>query len=147
MKARSRSARIAAQLADLKMPGALEALDEVLGRSRTDAAAECAKALFRLGPENPRVMQNILEIYGSDRYDGALRELVRELMNEYESNREAEVNIGFHYGMRLVDAGSFRSAVQTLRVANEAARSISGDHPALAGIGDLLAEIGERGKA
>ena len=30
MKARSRSARIAAQLADLKMPGALEALDEVL---------------------------------------------------------------------------------------------------------------------
>ena len=30
MKSRSRSARIAAQLADLKMPGALEALDEVL---------------------------------------------------------------------------------------------------------------------
>ena len=30
MKARSRSTRIAAQLADLKMPGALEALDEVL---------------------------------------------------------------------------------------------------------------------
>ena len=122
-------------------------MDAELGRSRTDAAAECAKELFRLDPENPRVMQDILEIYGSDRYDGALRELVRELMNEYESNREAEVNIGFHYGMRLVDAGSFRSAVQTLRVANEAARSISGDHPALAGIGELLAEIGERGKA
>ena len=30
MKARSRSTRIAAQLADLKMPGALEALDDVL---------------------------------------------------------------------------------------------------------------------
>ena len=45
---------------------------------------KCAKALFRLDPENPRVMQDILEIYGSDRYDGALRELVRELMNEYE---------------------------------------------------------------
>ena len=31
--------------------------------------------------------------------------------------------------------------------ANEAAQSISADHPALAGIGELLAEIGERGKA
>ena len=30
MKSRSRSVRIAAQLADLKMPGALEALDDVL---------------------------------------------------------------------------------------------------------------------
>ena len=118
-----------------------------LGRSRTEAAAECAKALFRLDPENPRVMQDILEVYGSDRYDGALRELVRELMNEHEGNRETEVNIGFHYGMRVVDTGNFRSAVQTLRAANEAAHSISGDHPALAGIGELLAEIGERGNA
>ena len=122
-------------------------MDAELRRSRTDAAAECAKALFRLDPENPRVMQDILEGYGSDRYDGALHELVRELMNEHKGNREAEVNIGFHYGMRLVNTGNFRSAVQTLRVANEAAQSISGDHPALAGIGEMLAEIGERGNA
>ena len=118
-----------------------------LEKSRTDAAAECAKALFRLDPENPRVMQDILDIYGSDRYDGALRELVWELMKEHEANREAAVNIGFHYGMRLVATGNHRSAVQTLRGANEAALSISGDHPALAGIGELLAEIGERGKS
>ena len=57
----------------------------------------------------------MLLIYGSDRYDGELRELVRELMNEHEGNREAEVNIGFHYGMQLLNTGNFRSAVQTLR--------------------------------
>ena len=43
MRAPSRRERIAAQLADLKMPGALEALDDVLagieGGSRTGAAA------------------------------------------------------------------------------------------------------------
>ena len=118
-----------------------------LGKSRIDAAAECAKALFRLDPGNPRVMQDILEVYGSSRYDRALRELIRELMIEHEGNREAEVNIGFHYGMRLFNTGSFGSAVQTLRDAREAVQAISGDHPALAGIGQMLAEIGERGNA
>ena len=118
-----------------------------LKRSNTDAAAECAKSLFRLDPKNPRVMQDILELYGSDEYDDAFRELVQELMKEHEGNREAEVNIGFHYGMRLVEMGNFRSAVQTLRAANETAESISGDHPALVGIEELLAEIGERGTA
>ena len=48
MKSRSRSARIAAQLADLKMPGALEALDEVLAGvdSGGTTAAEAVERLL-----------------------------------------------------------------------------------------------------
>ena len=47
MKARSRSARIAAQLADLKMPGALEALDEVLA-GVDSGGTTAAEAIERL---------------------------------------------------------------------------------------------------
>ena len=68
-------------------------------------------------------------------------------MVEHEDNREAKVNVGFHYGMRLVETGSFGPAVQTLRDARETAQAISADHPALAGIGQMLAEIGEPGNA
>ena len=110
---------------------------EELRRSRTGGAAECAKALFRLEPGNPRAMQDILEIYGNDRYDCALRELVPELIDEHKGNLEAEVSIGFHYGMRLIEMGNLRSAVQTLRDAKKAAQSISRDHPALTGIGEM----------
>ena len=118
-----------------------------LSEWRTDEAGNCAKALFRLDPDNPRVMQDILEIYKSDEYDDALGDLVQELMVEHEDNREAKVNVRFHYGMRLVETGSFGPAVQTLRDARETAQAISGDHPALAGIGQMLAEIGEPGNA
>ena len=47
MKSRSRSARIAAQLADLKMPGALEALDEVLA-GVDSGGTTAAEAIERL---------------------------------------------------------------------------------------------------
>jgi len=47
VKARSRSTRIAAQLADLKMPGALEALDDVLA-DVDGGGATAAEAIERL---------------------------------------------------------------------------------------------------
>ena len=118
-----------------------------LGRSHTAAAAECAKALVRLGPGNPRVMQDVLETYEFGRYDSALGGLVQDLMIEHAGDREAEVNIGFHYGLWLVEAEHRESALQTLRGAERAALSISRHHPALAGIGEMLAEIGVRGNA
>ena len=116
-----------------------------LGASRFDSAAECAKALFRLDPENPRVMQDIVTSYGRDEFASALRKLVRELMTEHQGNQKARVNIGFYYGMRLVNEGRYESAVQTLREAQALAQGISEDHPALPGIGQMLAAI-EEGK-
>ena len=118
-----------------------------LSESRTDEAGNCAKALFRLDPANPRVMQDILEAYESDAYDEALGDLVQELRVEHEGNREAKVNIGFHYAMRLFNAGQFVSAFEVLRDASEVAQAISRDHPALPGIRALLAEIGKPGNA
>ena len=47
MKSRSRSARIAAQLADLKMPGALEALNDVLA-AVDSGGTTAAEAIERL---------------------------------------------------------------------------------------------------
>lgn len=72
-----------------------------LAEGRVDAARECAKALFRLGPENPRAMQDLLGIYDGGKFGDELRDLVRDLKVEHEGDPEAQVNIGFHYGMRL----------------------------------------------
>lgn len=118
-----------------------------LSELQMDAAAECARALFRLDPENPRAMQDILDKYGRAEYDSALRKLVRELMNEHKGNREAEVNIGFHYGLRLFDGRRYEAAVPTLREARATAQAISEDHPALAGIDQMLVAIAEEGGA
>ena len=107
---------------------------------RFEAAAECARALFRLGPENPRAMQDILEVYEIQKHDEALRGLVRELGLEHDGNREAQVNIGFHYGMRLVELQFFESAERTLLRAQKAALAISREHPALPGIGEMLTQ-------
>ena len=115
-----------------------------LAESRTDAAAECARALLRLDPGNPRAIQNILEAYPSDKYERELRDLVRELRVEHEADREAQVNIGFHYGMRLVELECFGSAVRTLRRARETAKAISGEHRALPGLDEMLAQIRNR---
>ena len=112
-----------------------------LRESRMDSAAECARALFRLDPENPRAMQDILTRYGRDKYDSALGKLVLELMEEHKGNREAEVNIGFHYGLRLVDGGRYEAAVPALREARVTAQAISEDHPALVGIEQMLVAI------
>lgn len=112
-----------------------------LRRSRTTAAAECAKALFRLAPENPRVMQDILDVYGIGKYDSALRGLIQDLVTEHTGDREAEVNIGFHYGLQLLNSGNLESAVQTLDGAKRVARSISSSHSALAGITNMLREV------
>ena len=116
-----------------------------LRESQVDAAAECARALFRLDPENPRAMQDILDKYGRAEYDNALRKLVRELMDEHRGNREAEVNIGFHYGLRLVNGRCYEVAVPTLREARATAQAISEDHPALAGIDQMLVIAIEEG--
>ena len=118
-----------------------------LGESRTDEAAKCAKALFRLDPENPRVIQDILETYGIDGYDDELCDLFRELMIEHEGNSEATVNIAFHYAMCLVNLGQFVSAVEVLRDSKSVAQAIGRNHPALPGIRRMLAGIGERGDA
>ena len=118
-----------------------------LGEGSSSAAAECAKTLFRLDPQNPRTMQDIMQLYESDRYDGALGELVQELMIEHEGNLEAEVNIGFHYGMLLLERKRLGSAEKTLRDARANAQAISGDHPALPGIDEMLGKIGERGSS
>ena len=118
-----------------------------LSESRTNEAESCAKALFRLDPENPRVMQDILQIYEGDEYDDALGDLVQELMVEHAGNGEAKVNIGFHYAMRLCNAGEFVSAVEVLRDAGEVAQTIGREHPALPGIRAMLAKIGKPGNA
>ena len=88
-------------------------------------------------------MQDILASYRGEGYDDVLRNVVRELMIEHEGNEEARVNIGFHYGMRLATAGKYDSAIQTLRAARATAQAISGDHPAIAGIDQMLADIDE----
>ena len=115
--------------------------------AHADAAAECARALFRLDPANPRVMQDILGTYESGKYESALNALVRGLMTEHAGDSEAEVNIAFHHGLRLVETGHRESAIQTLLRAQRVALSISADHPALAGIGETLAELSVGGTA
>ncbi|MCY3929819.1 MAG: restriction endonuclease [Acidobacteria bacterium] len=114
-----------------------------LTEDRQEAAAECAKALFRLAPDNPRAMKDILEAYGDEKYREELRDLVGELKVEHEDAAEAQVNIGFHYGMRLVDAESFESALRELRSARRTAEAISDEHPALPGIDEMLNGIQE----
>lgn len=118
-----------------------------LSESRTDEARKFAKALFRLDPENPRLMQDIIEIYESNEYDDELEKIVHELMVENEGNREAKVNIEFHYSMRLFNAGKFASAFEMLRDASKVAQAISRDHPALPGICAMLGELKKRGNA
>ena len=115
-----------------------------LSESRTDEAGTCARELFRLDPENPRVMQDILEIYKSNEYDDELEDLVQDLMIEHEEHRGAKVNIEFHYAMRLFNAGQFVSAFEILCDASKVAQAISRDHPALPGIRAMLGEVKKR---
>ncbi len=117
-----------------------------LVEGRVDAAKECAKALFRLGPENPRAMQDLLGVYDGGKFGDELRDLVRDLKVEHEGNPEAQVNIGFHYGLRLAELQCFEPAMRTLRGAKKIAAAISGEHPALPGLDELLAQV-QRGRS
>ena len=112
-------------------------------RSRIDDAVALSSALFRLAPENPRLLQDVLDACADNTCAMALGSLFSDLVEEHSDNPEAVVNVGFHYGMLLVESGGGNTAREWLRRAEAAALSVSADHQALSGIREMLSEIRE----
>lgn len=110
-------------------------------RSRLDDALALSGALFRLAPENPRLLQDVLGACTDNTCTVALGQLFSDLFEEHSDNPEAVVNVGFHYGMLLVECGDRNTARKWLRRAGKAASSVSVDHQALSGIREMLSEI------
>lgn len=111
-------------------------------RSRLDDAGVLSRALFRLAPENPRLLQDVLDACANNT-GFALGGFFGDLFEEHSDNPEAVVNVGFHYGMVLVESGDRNRAREWLRRAETAALAVSADHQALSGIDEMLSEIRE----
>lgn len=101
---------------------------------------------FRIEPENPRVMQDLLSIYDSPKYNTVFEELILKLKEKYRDKAEALGNINFHYGFYLFNVGNSQAAIDHFDKAKQLFESIDKDHHVIYKIKNILSEIKKNAK-
>ena len=111
-----------------------------LKMSNKNEAINYSVGFFSLAPENPRVMQDLLFIYGEPGYKESFLELIRCLKAKYHNQTEALGNICAHYAMYLSSNDEKEMAVDQFMLAKELFTEIDENHYVIGQINEALSE-------
>lgn len=106
-----------------------------------DNAKEYAVKFFSMAPTNPRVMQDLMQIYSDDRHIDYFKDLVAELKLTYSSNSEALGNLNFHLGVFLANNMENELAAREFEAARLVFLGISKDHYVIAELDKMLSRL------
>jgi hypothetical protein len=106
----------------------------------TEAAINYSISFFSFGPENPRVMQDLLTIYEKEKYWVIFEELIHKLKQKYQKEEEALGNIFLHYAMYLNFYDREEKSIEHFKLAREQFRKVDESHYVLQQIDIILNE-------
>ncbi|WP_242633889.1 restriction endonuclease [Alteromonas sp. KUL17] len=109
-----------------------------LNQNNSDAAIDYSQKFFSLAPRNPRVMQDLLDIYESEQHWVHVEKLFERLKNEYAEDVEALGNLYFHFAIYLKNTENERGSVKHFKVAKKLFREVDEKHYVLQLIEDAL---------
>jgi hypothetical protein len=106
----------------------------------TEAATNYSVEFFSLGPENPRIMQDLLSIYENEKYWKTFENLINRLKQEYQKKYEALGNILVHYAMYLSYSEQEERSIEHFKLAREVFKKIDKNHYVLQQINEIINE-------
>ena len=108
--------------------------------NNTDAAINYSQEFFSLGPKNPRIMQDLLNIYTGEQYWTYFEELIERLKHQYAKEDEALGNICVHFAMYLAWSGQEEKSIEHFKLARELFSKVDENHYVLQQIAEALGE-------
>jgi len=111
-----------------------------LKSNNTESAISYSVDFFALGPENPRVMQDLLSIYEDEKYWRHFSELINRLKDQYSERNEALANINLHYAMHLASTQDQDDSIKHFKLAKSLFKKVDENHYVIPQIDDMLNE-------
>lgn len=105
-----------------------------------EAAISYSVEFFSLGPENPRIMQDLLAIYEADKHWTAFEEFVNKLKHKYRKEDEALGNIFVHYAMYLSYSEQEEISIEHFKLSRELFKKVDVNHCILKQIDEIISE-------
>ena len=109
-----------------------------LRQNNADEAIDYSYKFFALAPRNPRVMQDLLDIYDPEQYWVHFEILIDRLKIKYAEDHEALGNVYFHFALYLGNTEKKRESVEHLEVAKKLFKDVDEKHSVLQIIEDAL---------
>ena len=106
--------------------------------NNVDAAIDYSESFFALGPKNPRVMQDLLDIYEAEKYWGHFEKLIERLKITYAKDHEALGNIYVHFAMYLENSNYKKESIEHFEIAKKLFIEVDKKHYVLQLINDAL---------
>lgn len=106
----------------------------------TEAAINYSIEFFSFGPENPRIMQDLLTIYENEQYWAAFEKLIHKLRKKYKKEDEALGNILLHYAIYLSYSEQNDKSIEHFKLARKQFKKVDENHYVLQQVDAILNE-------
>jgi hypothetical protein len=105
-----------------------------------DAAINYSEEFFTLGSKNPKVMQDLLDIYESEEYWIHFEKLIERLKKKFANEDEALGNICVHFAMYLAYSNQEQKSIEHFKLARNLFSKADANHYILHQIDEVLGE-------